>query len=177
MSFGGFYGPTSEAELMRALARALDLGVDFWDTANVYGDGLCERLIGKFLAEDPGRRRKVTLATKFAIRRRDDGARFFDNSAAHIREALEGSMKRLGVDHIDLYYVHRVDKRDSDRGHGRRTGPAGQSGLDRRDRPLGSGARHPKARTRRASDRRRSVGIFAVDAQSRARPHSGVRGS
>jgi aryl-alcohol dehydrogenase-like predicted oxidoreductase len=52
----------------------------------------------------------VTLATKFAIRRRDDGARFFDNSAAHIREALEGSMKRLGVDHIDLYYVHRVDK-------------------------------------------------------------------
>ena len=110
MSFGGFYGPTNEAESMRALARALDLGVDFWDTANVYGDGLCERLIGKFLAEDPGRRRKVTLATKFAIRRRDDGARFFDNSAAHIREALEGSMKRLGVDHIDLYYVHRVDK-------------------------------------------------------------------
>jgi aryl-alcohol dehydrogenase-like predicted oxidoreductase len=50
------------------------------------------------------------LATKFAIRRRDDDARFFDNSAAHIREALEGSMKRLGVDHIDLYYVHRVDK-------------------------------------------------------------------
>jgi aryl-alcohol dehydrogenase-like predicted oxidoreductase len=49
MSFGGFYGPTSEAESMRALARALDLGVDFWDTANVYGDGLCERLIGEFL--------------------------------------------------------------------------------------------------------------------------------
>ena len=52
----------------------------------------------------------MTLATKFAIRRRDDGARFFDNSAAHIREALDGSRKRLGVDHIDLYYVHRVDK-------------------------------------------------------------------
>jgi aryl-alcohol dehydrogenase-like predicted oxidoreductase len=110
MSFGGFYGPTDEAESLRTLGRALDLGVDFWDTANVYGDGLCERLIGKFLAEDPARRAKVTLATKFAIRRRDDGARFFDNSAAHIREALAGSMKRLGVDHIDLYYVHRVDK-------------------------------------------------------------------
>ena len=110
MSFGGFYGPTNEAESMRALARALDLGVDFWDTANVYGDGLCEQLIGKFLAEDTSRRSRVTLATKFAIRRRDDGARFFDNSAAHIREALEGSLKRLGVDHIDLYYVHRVDK-------------------------------------------------------------------
>jgi aryl-alcohol dehydrogenase-like predicted oxidoreductase len=110
MSFGGFYGPTDEGHSMRALARALELGADFWDTANVYGDGLCERLIGKFLLEEPARRGKVTLATKFAIRRRDDGARFFDNSAAHIREALEGSMKRLGVDHIDLYYVHRVDQ-------------------------------------------------------------------
>ena len=110
MSFGGFYGPTSEADLMRALARALDLGVDFLDTADVYGDGLCEYVIGKFLAEDKSRRARVTLATKFAIRRRDDGARFFDNSAAHIREALDGSRKRLGVDHIDLYYVHRVDK-------------------------------------------------------------------
>jgi aryl-alcohol dehydrogenase-like predicted oxidoreductase len=110
MSFGGFYGPTSEADSMRALARALDLGVDFWDTANVYGDGLCEQVIGKFLAEDKSRRARVTLATKFAIRRRDDGSRFFDNSAAHIREALDGSRKRLGVDHIDLYYVHRVDE-------------------------------------------------------------------
>ena len=109
MSFGGFYGPTNEAESMRTMARALDLGVDFWDTANVYGDGLCEQVIGKFLAEDKSRRARVTLATKFAIRRRDDGARFFDNSAAHIREALDASRKRLGVDHIDLYYVHRVD--------------------------------------------------------------------
>jgi aryl-alcohol dehydrogenase-like predicted oxidoreductase len=110
MSFGGFYGPTTESESLRTLAGALDLGVDFWDTANVYGDGLCEQAIGKFLAEDKSRRARVTLATKFAIRRSDDGARFFDNSAAHIREALDGSRKRLGVDHIDLYYVHRVDK-------------------------------------------------------------------
>jgi aryl-alcohol dehydrogenase-like predicted oxidoreductase len=110
MSFGGFYGPTNEAESMRTLARALELGVDFWDTANVYGDGLCEHVIGKFLAEDKSRRARVTLATKFAIRRRDDGSRFFDNSAAHIRDAFDSSRKRLGVDHIDLYYVHRVDK-------------------------------------------------------------------
>jgi aryl-alcohol dehydrogenase-like predicted oxidoreductase len=110
MSFGGFYGPTNEAESMRTLARALELGVDFWDTANVYGDGLCEHVIGKFLAEDKSRRAQVTLATKFAIRRRDDGSRFFDNRAAHIRDALDSSRKRLGVDHIDLYYVHRVDK-------------------------------------------------------------------
>ena len=111
MSFGGFYGPTTESDSLRTLAGALDIGVDFWDSANVYGDGLCEHVIGKFLAEDKSRRARVTLATKFAIRRRDDGgARFFDNSAAHIREALDGSRKRLGVDHIDLYYVHRVDK-------------------------------------------------------------------
>jgi aryl-alcohol dehydrogenase-like predicted oxidoreductase len=110
MSFGGFYGSTNEGESLRTLAAALDIGVDFWDTANVYGDGLCEQVIGKFLAEDKSRRRRMTLATKFAIRRRDGGARFFDNSAAHIREALNGSRKRLGVDHIDLYYVHRVDK-------------------------------------------------------------------
>ena len=110
MSFGGFYGPTNEASSMRTLARALELGVDFWDTANVYGDGLCEQVIGKFLAEDKSRRARVTLATKFAIRRRDDGSRFFDNSAAHIRDAFDSSRKRLGVDHIDLYYVHRVDK-------------------------------------------------------------------
>jgi aryl-alcohol dehydrogenase-like predicted oxidoreductase len=110
MSFGGFYGPTTESDSLRTLAGALDLGVDFWDTANVYGDGLCEHVIGKFLAEDKSRRARVTLATKFAIRRRGDGARFFDNSAAHIREALDGSRRRLGVDHIDLYYVHRVDK-------------------------------------------------------------------
>jgi aryl-alcohol dehydrogenase-like predicted oxidoreductase len=110
MSFGGFYGPTTESDSLRTLAAALDLGVDFWDTANVYGDGLCEQVIGKFLTQDKSRRARVTLATKFAIRRRDDGARFFDNSAAHIREALDGSRKRLGVDHIDLYYVHRVDK-------------------------------------------------------------------
>jgi aryl-alcohol dehydrogenase-like predicted oxidoreductase len=110
MSFGGFYGPTNESESMRTMARALELGVDFWDTANVYGNGLCEQLIGKFLAEDRARRKQVTLATKFAIRRREDGSRFFDNGAAHIREALDASRKRLGVDHIDLYYVHRIDK-------------------------------------------------------------------
>ena len=111
MSFGGFYGPTSESETMRTLARALDLGVDFWDTANVYGDGLSETLVGKFLAEDRSRRAGTTLATKFAIRRDPDGRRTFDNSPEHIRESLEGSLRRLGVDSIDLYYVHRVDRR------------------------------------------------------------------
>ena len=111
MSFGGFYGPTSEADTLRALERALEIGVDFWDTANVYGDGVSESMIGKFLAEDRSRRARITLATKFAIRRTPDGKREHDNSAAHMREALEASLKRLGVDGVDLYYVHRVDTR------------------------------------------------------------------
>ena len=110
MSFGGFYGPTSESETMRALARTLDLGVDFWDTANVYGEGVSETIIGKFLAENGSRRSRLTLATKFAIRRDPDGRRVFDNSPEHIRDSLEGSLKRLGVDCVDLYYVHRIDR-------------------------------------------------------------------
>ena len=111
MSFGGFYGPTTESCSMRAMARALELGVDFWDTANAYGEGLSETLIGRFLAEDRARRQKITLATKFAIRRLADGTRALDNSPDHISESLKGSMKRLGVEHIDLYYIHRIDKR------------------------------------------------------------------
>jgi len=111
MSFGGFYGPTSESETMRVLARALELGVDFWDTANVYGEGVSETMIGKFLAEDRSRRSRVTVATKFGIRRESDGRRVFDNSPQHMRESLEGSLRRLGVDSVDLYYVHRLDRR------------------------------------------------------------------
>ncbi len=111
MSLSGFYGPSSEAEAMRLLAAAMDLGVTFLDTANVYGDGLSETRIGKFLAEDRARRGKITLATKFSISRKPDGSRFIDNSPAHIIEALDGSLRRLGVDHIDLYYAHRLDPR------------------------------------------------------------------
>ena len=70
---------------MRALVRALELGVDFCDTANVYGEGLSETMIGKFLAGDKSRRARVTLATKFAIRRDPDGRRTFDNSPEHMR--------------------------------------------------------------------------------------------
>ncbi len=111
MSLSGFYGPSSEAEAMRLLAAALDLGVDFFDTANVYGNGISEQRIGKLLAEDRCRRAKITLATKFAISRTPEGGRFVDNSEAHMREALDASLSRLGVDCIDLYYVHRLDPR------------------------------------------------------------------
>jgi aryl-alcohol dehydrogenase-like predicted oxidoreductase len=111
MSLTGFYGPTSDAEAMRLLGAALDLGVTFLDTANAYGLGLSETRIGKFLAEDRTRREKITLATKFAISRDAEGKRFIDNSEPHMIESLDGSLKRLGVDHVDLYYVHRLDPR------------------------------------------------------------------
>jgi aryl-alcohol dehydrogenase-like predicted oxidoreductase len=111
MSFAGFYGATDEATSLQTLGAALDLGVDFWDTADVYGMGLSETIIGKFFRENPGAREKVTLASKFSIRRMPDGSRGFDNSADYMATALEGSLKRLGVDHLDLYYVHRIDAR------------------------------------------------------------------
>ncbi len=98
MSFGGFYGATTERESFEAMARALDLGVDFWDTADVYGEGLSETLIGKFLASDRSRRENIVLATKFGIRWLPDRRREFDNGPAYMRERLEVSLKRLGVE-------------------------------------------------------------------------------
>ncbi len=104
MSFAGFYGPTSEAESHRTLAAACDRGLTFWDTANVYGAGLSETVIGNFLRAN---RVSVTLATKAGIVRGPD--RRFDNSDAHLRAELDASLRRLGVDHVDLFYIHRRD--------------------------------------------------------------------
>ena len=147
MSFGGFYGADDrKRHRCAALARALELGVDFWDTANVYGEGVSETLIGKFLAEDRSRRTRVTLATKFAIRREPDGRRVFDNSPGHIRESLEGSLKRLGVDQHRSLLRPPGRPSDADRGHGRRTRPARRGRDDRRDRPQRGRARHAPAR-------------------------------
>ena len=109
MSWTGFYGPADETDSFRVMARALELGVDFWDTSNVYGNGTNETMLGKFFAEDRSRRQRIKLATKFGIIRKPGGERAFDNSEAHMIEQLDGSLRRLGTDHIDLYYVHRVE--------------------------------------------------------------------
>jgi aryl-alcohol dehydrogenase-like predicted oxidoreductase len=107
-SFGGSYGPTTEAEAHRTLSAALDLGVDFLDTANVYGMGASEQIIGFFLNGDPSR---FTIATKAGIwRDPETGKRGFNNSAAYLRGELEGSLSRLGLEHVDLYYIHRRDQ-------------------------------------------------------------------
>ncbi|MEA2361823.1 MAG: hypothetical protein QOD71_968 [Thermoleophilaceae bacterium] len=103
MGMSEFYGPSDEDESIATIHRALDLGVTFLDTSDMYGSGHNEQLVGRAIA---GRRDEVQLATKFGIRR-ENGARRIDNSPEWIREACEGSLRRLGVDHIDLYYMHR----------------------------------------------------------------------
>ncbi len=111
MSFTDFYGPVSEAESHAVLAAALDFGIDHLDTSNVYGMGLSERVIGSFLAGRGGPP-PFTIATKAGIRRDPEtGARSFDNSAAHLAAELEASLGRLGVETVDLFYVHRRDPR------------------------------------------------------------------
>ena len=112
MSFA--YGPRDDEESARTLHRALDLGVTLLDTADVYGMGHNEELIGRVLKD---RRDEFVLATKFAIRVRSDGTQprtdspdtYIDTSPAYVREAAEASLRRLGFDAIDLYYAHRRD--------------------------------------------------------------------
>lgn len=108
MSFAGFYGATNEAESHATLAAALDLGIDLLDTANVYGLGISETVIGTFLKGDAS---KFTIATKAGIwRDKEHGNRGFNNKPDYLRSELEGSLKRLGLDQVDLFYVHRRDR-------------------------------------------------------------------
>jgi len=107
MGMSEFYGTTDEAESIATIQRALELGVDFLDTADMYGAGANERLVGRAIA---GRREQVVLATKFGIVRGEDPMdRRISGRPEYVQEACEASLRRLEVDHIDLYYQHRVD--------------------------------------------------------------------
>lgn len=111
MSFSDFYGPTDTKKSHAILQKALDLGIDHIDTANVYGQGVSEERIGSFLKDQgAGKDGLFKIATKAGIARGDDGRRFFDNSPEHLRSELDASMKRLGVEQIELFYVHRRDQ-------------------------------------------------------------------
>ena len=111
MSFA--YGPTDDQESLATLEKALDLGINFWDTADMYANGANEELISKVLVPN---RDKIFIATKFGFRFKDGiagpssaASTYFDGSPAWMKVAVENSLKRLKTDTIDLYYVHRVD--------------------------------------------------------------------
>jgi aryl-alcohol dehydrogenase-like predicted oxidoreductase len=107
MGMSQSYGPADEEEAVATVHRALELGVDFLDTADMYGPFVNERLVGRAIA---GRRDEVVLATKFGNERRPDGTFVGVNGRPeYVRACIEGSLERLGVDHVDLYYQHRVD--------------------------------------------------------------------
>jgi aryl-alcohol dehydrogenase-like predicted oxidoreductase len=106
MGMSAWYGPTDADESTATIHRALELGIDFLDTADVYGDGDNEELVGRAIA---GRRDEVVLATKFGNRRLEGGTRTIDGSPEYVRSAIDASLRRLNVDYVDLYYQHRVD--------------------------------------------------------------------
>ena len=109
MGMSAFYGTADEGEARATIERALDLGCNFLDTSDMYGPHTNERLVGSAIA---GRRDEVFLATKFGIKLVEEGNlidRSIDGSPDYVRAACDASLQRLGTDHIDLYYQHRVD--------------------------------------------------------------------
>ncbi len=107
MGMSEFYGSFNEQESIKTLHKAIDLGVNFFDTADMYGWGANERLIGKAFK---GRWNKIILATKFAVMKGSNGEFLgLNGKPEYIRQACDQSLKNLGVDSIDLYYMHRQD--------------------------------------------------------------------
>jgi aryl-alcohol dehydrogenase-like predicted oxidoreductase len=102
-----FYGPRDDDESIATLHRAVELGIDFFDTADAYGPHHNEELVGRTLKP---LRDQVTIATKFGIVRHPDGTREINGRPEYVRSACDASLKRLGIDQIDLYYQHRVDR-------------------------------------------------------------------
>ena len=168
MGMSEFYGARDDAESIATIHRALELGVTLLDTSDVYGPLTNEELVGQAIA---GRRDEVVLATKFGIVRDPDdpSVRGIDGSPAYVQGACDGSLRRLGVDHIDLYYQHRVDPKtpiEETVGAMAELVDGGQGALPR---PLRGGARDHPPGARRAPDLRAADRVFAVDPRPRGR--------
>ena len=169
MGMSEFYGEADESESVATIHRALELGVTLLDTSDIYGPFTNERLVGRAIAD---RRGDVMLATKFGIVRDEDGGRRgIDGSADYVRRACEASLQRLGIDHIDLYYQHRVDPGtpiEETVGAMAELVERGQGALPR---PVRGGAGHDPARARGPPDQRAADRVLAVGARRR-RPRS-----
>lgn len=110
MSFTNFYGPTNESESFAILDAAMVAGVSLIDTANIYGQGTSETVIGRYLKANPQAKDIFKIATKVGITRNPDGSgNIFNNSANHLEQELDKSLVRMGIDAVDLYYIHRRD--------------------------------------------------------------------
>ena len=107
MSFSDFYGKTTEEASHAILDAMIDAGITHLDTSNVYGNGRSEQWIGSYLARNPGARAHLVIATKAGISRDAEGKRKLDNAPEHLEAELDASLRRMGIDHVDLFYVHR----------------------------------------------------------------------
>ena len=166
MGMSQSYGKADPEESRLTIERALDLGVTFLDTADIYGGGHNEHIVGKAIKS---RRDEVVLATKFSLSRAEDGTMAINGHPDHVRKCIDASLERLGVDHIDLYYQHRVDStvpiEDT-------VGAMAEQVAAGKVRHLGLSEASADSLRRAvdgASDHRASVRMVAVDSRSRGR--------
>ncbi len=159
------YGVPDDVELIATIHRAAELGITLLDTSDAYAAGVNEQLVGQAVK---GRRDQYFIASKFGNIRGPGGQRGGVNGRPdYVPVACEASLKRLGIDHIDLYYAHRIDPERADRGHRRRDGAAGRAGQGSLPRTLRGRRQYAAPRAQDASARRVADRVFAVDARRR----------